>query len=224
LARILITAGPTYEPIDAVRFLGNRSSGRLGSAVADRAEQLGWEVRVLLGPHAIEPTGKGIEAFRFATTEDLQIALSQHLAWCDCLVMSAAVADFRPVIGAGDLDGKRRRSGGDLTIALEPTPDLLAGCSEVARTDQLLVGFALEPRDRLDVSARSKLSKKNIDLIVANPLETMDSTTIDARMIGNPDRGIDFDQTTDGPISKDDFASWLLGHLEGLVAQRTLNT
>ncbi len=220
MARILITVGPTYEPIDAVRFIGNRSSGKLGSSLADRAAELGWEVRILLGPNAVLPIEDGVDVIRFASAQDLQDALGQHLAWCDCLVMAAAVADYRPKACEVDCSGKRRRTGGDLSISLESTPDLLAGCSKNARSNQLLVGFALEPADELEASALRKLGEKNIDLIVANPLETMDADAIHARLIGNQDRGMNIDQTTDGSISKDAFAAWLLGHLDSLVAER----
>lgn len=220
MARLLITAGPTYEPIDAVRFIGNRSSGKLGSNLADRAHELGWEVRLLLGPNAQVPELQGVEVVRFQSCQDLEDALTEHLDWCDCLVMAAAVADYRPKADEVDTDCKRRRTGDDVSIALESTPDLLAGCSANAREDQLLVGFALEPLDRLESSALRKLEKKNIDLIVANPLETMDSNAIDARLIGNESRGLSFDENTGGPISKEDFASWLLGHLDALVSQR----
>tara|TARA_R110002072_G_scaffold107123_2_gene233455 strand:- start:2356 stop:3066 length:711 start_codon:yes stop_codon:yes gene_type:complete len=223
MARILITAGPTYEPIDAVRFIGNRSSGKLGSNLADRADELGWEVRLLLGPNAETPENTGVEVVRFASAQDLEDALAQHLAWCDCLVMAAAVADYRPKACEVDCEGKRRRTGDDLSIELESTPDLLAGCSKNARTNQLLVGFALEPVEELEASALRKLAKKDIDLIVANPLETMDADAIDARLIGNTDHGIEFDQNTGGPIRKDAFATWLLGHLDELVQSR-INT
>tara|TARA_R110000868_G_scaffold241497_3_gene496622 strand:- start:323466 stop:324176 length:711 start_codon:yes stop_codon:yes gene_type:complete len=223
MARILITAGPTYEPIDAVRFIGNRSSGKLGSNLADRAEQLGWEVRILLGPNAETPKEPGVDVVRFASAQDLEDALGQHLAWCDCLVMAAAVADYRPKACEVDCEGKRRRTGDDLSIALESTPDLLAGCSKDARPNQLLVGFALEPADELEASALRKLAKKDIDLIVANPLDTMDADSIDARLIGNTDHDIQFDQSTDGPIRKDAFATWLLGHLDTLVQTRLHN-
>jgi len=223
LARILITAGPTYEPIDAVRFIGNRSSGKLGSNLADSAFKLGWEVRLLLGPNAVTPDESGVEVVRFASAQDLEDALGQHLAWCDCLVMAAAVADYRPKACEVDCSGKRRRTGEDLSIALESTPDLLAGCSKKARENQLLVGFALEPQDQLESSALRKLTKKDIDLIVANPLETMDAESIHARLIGNPDRGVTYDQSTEGAITKPMFATWLLGHLDSLVTKRMNN-
>jgi len=181
---------------------------------------LGWEVRILLGPNAVLPIEDRVDVVRFTSAQSLQDVLGQHLAWCNCLVMAAAVADYRPKACEVDCSGKRRRTGEDLSIALESTPDLLSGCSKNARTDQLLVGFALEPAAEMVASANRKLAKKDIDLIVANPLETMDADTIEAQLIGNRDRGINFEQHTDGSISKDAFASWLLGHLDALVAER----
>lgn len=218
--RLLITAGPTYEPIDAVRFIGNRSSGRLGSALADYAAKAGWMVRLLLGPNAVCPDDPRIELVRFGSCADLQAKLAQHLPDCDILVMAAAVADYRPVPEEIDLQGKRRRVGGEMSIKLESTPDLLAGCSAIARQDQLLVGFALEPRDLLLDSARRKLEKKSIDLIVANPLETMDADSIEAHLIGNHARGVDLRVQTPGIISKANFAQWLIQHITPLSHQR----
>lgn len=220
MARLLISAGPTYEPIDAVRFIGNRSSGKVGSSLADYAAAEGWEVRLLLGPNAQVPTDAGVEVIRFGSAQDLEDALAEHLSWCDCLIMAAAVADYRPKPCEVDCDGKRRRTGDDVSIQLESTPDLLAGCSKKAREDQLLVGFALEPADQLEASALRKLAKKDIDLIVANPLETMDSDTIEARLIGNRDHGLDTDISTDGCISKSGFAAWLIQNLTELVETR----
>lgn len=217
---ILITAGPTYEPIDAVRFLGNRSSGRLGSALSDEAARRGWRVTLLLGPNAVAPEDTGVEVVRFQSTADLQARLDEHLPECSVLVMAAAVADYRPALDDVDLKGKRRRMKEGMTLRLEPTPDLLARCSSRARPDQLLVGFALEPEAELMESARRKLDKKHIDLIVANPLETMDSSTIRATLLGNPDRGIDASFTTDGRITKGDFAGWLLDRITPLAEAR----
>jgi phosphopantothenoylcysteine decarboxylase/phosphopantothenate--cysteine ligase len=178
--RLLLTAGPTHEPIDAVRYIGNRSSGRLGVSLADSAADRGWSVTLLLGPTALTPSDSRVRVLRFRTTTDLDTLLQQELPEHDVLVMAAAVADYRPRIAAGDLDRKHRRTDAGMTIQLEPTPDLLAGCSKIRRPDQLLVGFALEPRDELLASARAKLTRKGLDLIVANPLETMDAPTIEA--------------------------------------------
>lgn len=217
---LLITAGPTYEPIDSVRFLGNRSSGRLGSALADQAIGLGWSVTLLLGPNAIEPHNTEIEVLRFQSTQDLQDLLDKQLPGCDCLIMAAAVADYRPSIDEVDLHGKRKRSGGDISLKLEATPDLLARCSARASQAQLLVGFALEPKDRLISSATRKLEKKKIDLIVANELDTMDSDTINATVLSNTSRGINLAVSTDGPIAKGDFARWLLNHITPIARTR----
>lgn len=221
---LLIAAGPTYEPIDAVRFLGNRSSGRLGSALADEAANRGIAVTLLLGPNAVAPTHTGVTVVRFMSTADLQAALAEHLPSASILVMAAAVADYRPAPGEVDLDGKRRRQGAGMTLHLEPTPDLLAGCSAKANPDQLLVGFALEPQEEMIASANRKLKRKNIDLIVANPLETMDSDGIDATLIGNAERGIDTNDTTEGRIPKDRFAGWLLDRIIPLADAKREST
>ena len=218
--RLLISAGPTYEPIDAVRFIGNRSSGRLGTSLADRAVEMGWDVTLLLGPNAVLPHDPRVRLVRFHSCQDLENRLAEHLPHCDTLIMAAAVADYRPVAAEVNLEGKRRREGGELTIQLESTPDLLAGCSEQARSDQLLVGFALEPKERLLESANRKLKRKNIDLIVANPLETMDADSIEAVLIGNPERGLATEAETPGIISKPEFAHWLLTELTLLTNQR----
>lgn len=217
---LLITAGPTHEPIDAVRFLGNRSSGRLGSALADEAARRGWRVTLLLGPNAITPEHPDIELVRFHSTADLQARLDAHLGECDALIMAAAVADFRPAPDEVDPAAKRRRTGEGLTLRLVATPDLLARCAQNARPDQLLVGFALEPENSMMDSARSKLARKGIDLIVANPLETMNSSTVRAVLLGNPDRGLDIQVSTDGRITKARFAAWLLDHITPLVRSR----
>lgn len=218
--RLLITAGPTYEPIDAVRFIGNRSSGRLGSTLADHAAAQGWSVHLLLGPNAVLPQDARVVVTRFGSCADLESKLADHLPNCDTLVMAAAVADYRPLPEEIDLEGKRRREGGSLSIKLESTPDLLAGCSARSRQNQLLVGFALEPRDRLVESALRKLEKKSIDLIVANPLETMDADSIEALLIGNASRGFDFRTQTPGTISKSSFAEWLIEQITPLTQQR----
>lgn len=217
---ILLTAGPTYEPIDAVRFIGNRSSGRLGSSLADEAAGRGWRVTLLLGPNAIAPESPKVELVRFQSTADLQARLDEHLPEATVLVMAAAVADYRPVLEEVDLKGKRRRTKDGMVLKLESTPDLLARCSSQARPDQLLIGFALEPEAELMESARAKLVRKNIDLIVANPLETMDSSTIRATVLGNPQRGMGVEFSTDGRITKGEFAGWLLDRITPLAEKR----
>jgi phosphopantothenoylcysteine decarboxylase/phosphopantothenate--cysteine ligase len=212
--RLLITAGPTHEPIDAVRFIGNRSSGRLGVALADRAAARGVDTTILLGPTTLAPSHTSVRVVRFRTTSDLQRALSEHVPESEILIMAAAVADYRPVASAaadlgGSPTGKLRREKRNITLELEPTPDLLAGVSEQVRASagiQRLIGFALEPREGLLDVARRKLERKGCDAIVANPLETMDAETIEAWLVWKDGRA----DSTDGPIGKAAFADWLL--------------
>ncbi|MGE3108456.1 MAG: phosphopantothenoylcysteine decarboxylase [Phycisphaerales bacterium] len=205
---LLITAGPTHEPIDQVRFIGNRSSGRLGVALADEAARRGHRVTLLLGPVALLPADPAVSLHRFRTTSDLDTLMSAHVPACDALIMAAAVADFRPrLLQRPDAAaGKIKRGDQPLVLELEPTPDLLAKAASLRATSQLFVGFALEPRDRLRESALSKLERKDLDMVVANPLETMDADTIDATVFCRDGSSVQ----TDGPILKSQFAGWLL--------------
>ncbi|MFN0132149.1 MAG: phosphopantothenoylcysteine decarboxylase [Phycisphaerales bacterium] len=203
---LLITAGPTHEPIDAVRFLGNRSSGRVGVALADEAARRGWAVTLLLGPVSRVPADSRVRVVRFRTCADLQGLLATETPRAGVLVMAAAVADYRPKIDPQFFGGKFRRKNENLMLELEPTPDLLAEVASRRTPGQLLVGFALEPRDELLASARSKLERKRIDMVVGNPLETMDGETIEAVVLG-----ADGSETrTAGAVAKSKFAGWLM--------------
>lgn len=210
--RLLITAGPTHEPIDRVRYLANRSSGRLGVALADEGAARGWSVTLLLGPTHHEPTSQAIATHRFSTTAELGALLDEHAPRCDALVMAAAVADYRPT-PPPDADPKIKRSAAELVLRLEPTPDLLARAASRKRPDQLFIGFALEPRERMIESATSKLRRKGLDLIVVNPLETMDAPDIEATIITRPTS----DQATQpealAPMSKRAFARELIDRI-----------
>lgn len=203
--RLLITAGPTHEPIDAVRYLANRSSGRLGIALATAALDLGHETTLLLGPASIAiPESTALTVARFQTTAELQTLLAREWPAHDVLIMAAAVADYRP--RRLPPDAKLRRTGDTLTLDLEPTPDLLAELAENSRPDQVRIGFALEPADRLEASARDKLTRKQLDAIVANPLETMESAAITATLYWR-----DGSVCVAPPaLDKDAFAVWLL--------------
>lgn len=208
----MITAGPTQEPIDQVRYLGNRSSGRVGIALAEAAAEAGWTVTLLLGPTPRTCSDSRVSVHRFRTTADLQLLLAANFPESDVLVMAAAVADYRPRPNP-DVEaahGKLRRLADGLTLQLEPTPDLLAACSARRTPGQRLVGFALEPRERLLTSAREKLARKGLDLIVANPLETMDAEHIEATVVGAAQQV----HTTPGAIPKEVFARWLIGLLD----------
>jgi phosphopantothenoylcysteine decarboxylase/phosphopantothenate--cysteine ligase len=209
---ILITAGPTHEPIDEVRYLANRSSGRMGIALAEEAAHAGHSVTLLLGPTHLAPEGGSpIALHRFRTTADLQAALQRLWPEHDVLIMAAAVADYRPAAFAAGT--KLRRSRDEMVLRLESTPDLLAALAPMTRPDQTAIGFALEPADRLESSARSKLKRKRLDAIVANPLETMDAPTVTARVYLRS--GDVLAPATDLP--KADFARWLIERLSEIA-------
>jgi len=161
--RVLISAGPTQEAIDPVRFISNRSSGKMGYAVAEAAQARGAQVVLVSGPtqgHA----PKGVEVVPVETAEEMAKALTTRLGWSTVVVMAAAVADYRPKQAAPH---KLKKRGGDgTTLELEQTTDILADLS-ARRTNQLLVGFAAETQD-LVTHAREKLRRKGLDLIVAN--------------------------------------------------------
>lgn len=217
--RLLVTAGPTHEPIDAVRFIGNRSSGRLGIALAEAAARRGWDVRILLGPTCLPQPTDPIRIERFQTATELQRLLAVAAAESDVVVMAAAVADFRPRTppeGLSALSTGKLRRGDGVTLDLEATPDLLAELAQHRRAGQFLVGFALEPGESLLASARAKLQRKGVDLIVANPLETMDAASIDAVVLDRSGG----EYPTPGRISKQEFAVWLLELIEAKFPQR----
>lgn len=221
-ARLLITAGPTHEPIDAVRYLGNRSSGRLGVALADAAAERGHTVTLLLGPTPRLPSHPSVRTLRFQTAADLEHLLQESFPECDILIMAAAVADYRPAHpDPAALQRKVRRKDGPLRLELAPTPDLLAGCAARRRAGQCLVGFALEPRAGLFEAARAKLERKGIDLIVANPLETMDSDHVEATMLGRPGTAFEHGRPTPGVLQKEAFAGWLLDAVAEAMERRS---
>ena len=161
--RILVSAGPTQEPIDPVRFISNRSSGKMGYAIAEAAQARGAQVILVTGPTAL-PTPRGVEVISVATAEEMTKALSARLAWSTVVIMAAAVADFRPTHPASHKMQKQGRAS--QTLDLERTTDILAFLS-AQRTTQLMVGFAAETND-LIAHAKNKLTAKGLDLIVAN--------------------------------------------------------
>ena len=166
--RILVSAGPTQEAIDPVRFISNRSSGKMGYAIAEAAQARGAQVVLVTGPTALQQP-KGIEVVSVATAEEMMKALSSRLAWSTTVIMAAAVADFRPANPALQKLKKQGRAG--QTLELERTTDILASLS-AQRTTQLMVGFAAETSD-LIAHAKRKLTEKGLDLIVANDVTAL---------------------------------------------------
>jgi phosphopantothenoylcysteine decarboxylase/phosphopantothenate--cysteine ligase len=161
--RVVVTAGPTRESIDPVRVVTNRSSGKMGYAVAEAAWARGADVVLISGPVALD-TPVGVEVRRVETTAQLESAVRQELPRADVLVMAAAPADFRP---SAPSDRKRARNDGALAIPMEPTDDILLTTREVRRPGSVMVGFALETGDAL-AKGRAKLERKALDLIVVN--------------------------------------------------------
>lgn len=206
--RILITAGPTREPLDAVRMLTNRSSGQLGIAVASEAMNRGHDTTLLLGQGAIAPP-QALDACcrRFDSTKDLEALLCEVFPAADLLIMAAAVADFIPEQAAAGT--KQSRRDGPIQVTLHPAPDLVAALAKTKRPDQAIVGFALESAATLAERATAKLARKGLDAIVANPLDTMEATTITATLIW-ADGQID---AAPPALPKDEFAAWLLDRI-----------
>lgn len=159
---VLVTAGPTRESIDPVRFLTNGSTGTMGFALAAAAAARGADVVLVSGPTDLD-TPEGVERIDIVSADDLHAAVEHH-ADADLVVMAAAVADYTP---ATTNDRKVKKSDDDLTLHLRRTPDVLAGLGAEKRDGQVLVGFALETHDGLD-HARGKLERKNLDWIVLN--------------------------------------------------------
>lgn len=172
--RVVVTAGGTREPIDAVRVVTNRSSGKQGHAVADEAARRGAQVTLITTTD--RPIAQGVEVVRVETAQEMLDAVRNQWDRTDVLVMSAAVADFRPVRCEA---GKIKKDQGVPVVTFEPTPDILAEMGTLKKPGQILVGFAAETRDLVE-NARRKLDKKNLDLVVAND-------------VGQPGVGFDHD-------------------------------
>jgi phosphopantothenoylcysteine decarboxylase/phosphopantothenate--cysteine ligase len=211
---VLVTAGPTHEPIDRVRYLANRSSGRMGMAIASAAVKRGWPVTLLLGPVSAGPPEHSLlQVERFQTAADLGRLLQARWPSHDLLIMAAAVADYT---AAEFTDGKLRRRTDDLHLRLRPTPDLLASLSTDTRFDQTTIGFALEHEANLTSAAREKLASKRLDAIVANPLETIDAPVVTATLLWRNGQV----QSPPAAMTKAAFADWLLEQVEPVVRAR----
>ena len=164
--QVLITAGPTHEPIDPVRFIGNRSSGKMGIAIAEEFAKAGAEVTLVCGPSSVESSDL-INRIDVQTAQQMYDAALKFSEQSDVLIMSAAVADYRPKNVAGQ---KIKKKAYALSIELEPTQDILATLGKSKRENQVLVGFALET-ENAEKNAKAKLKKKNCDLLVLNSLQ-----------------------------------------------------
>jgi phosphopantothenoylcysteine decarboxylase/phosphopantothenate--cysteine ligase len=165
--KILITAGPTHEKIDPVRFIGNYSSGKMGFAIAETCAEEGAHVLLVSGPVNIEAYHPGITRYDVTSAGEMADRCFALFGECHAGIMAAAVADYTP---RKKYESKVKRTDDNLTIELEPTPDIAAELGKRKRMGQVLVGFALET-DQEEVNAISKLKKKNFDFIVLNSLK-----------------------------------------------------
>lgn len=212
--RVLVTAGPTREAIDPVRFISNHSSGKMGVAVARAAWRRGATVDLIAGPMAVAPP-PGVEVHPVESTEDMASAVERYLPEADVLVMSAAPADFRPAHVA---EMKIKKASAPPALALTPTPDILQSTRGRRRAGAVFVGFALETEHAVE-SGRDKLAAKDLDLIVVN-----DATEKGAGF------GVDTNRVTllarDGSqeclplMSKDEVADAILDRVEVLIGGR----
>jgi len=167
--KVLVTAGPTREALDPVRFISNRSSGKMGVAVAAAALRAGHQVRLILGPVAIQAPRRAA-IVRVTTAAEMLAATKMNLRWCDVLVMAAAVADWRPKKVA---PLKLKKSDGPPRIEWEATPDILKSIAPLKKKSQVFCGFAAET-DRIAQEAQRKLRDKNLDVIAANDVSKKD--------------------------------------------------
>lgn len=163
--KVLITAGPTYEQIDPVRFIGNWSTGKMGFALAEECAQRGADVTLIAGPVSLKTVHPGIKRIDVKSAHQMYEAAMEHFPDSDAAILCAAVADFTPAVTS---DTKIKRKG-EMTITLKPTEDIAAALGAVKRPDQRMVGFALETNDEQS-NAQSKLERKNLDFIVLNSL------------------------------------------------------
>jgi phosphopantothenoylcysteine decarboxylase/phosphopantothenate--cysteine ligase len=206
-SRVLITAGPTQEDLDPVRFLGNRSSGRMGYAIASQAQRRGADVTIVSGPVHL-PVPFGVEVVPVRSAKEMHAAVMSRFDHFDVVIMAAAVADYRPE----RREAQKIKKGGSLSLELVRNPDILAevGAKRVHRP-AVLVGFALETED-IERSARRKLERKAADLIVANEAN--------AALGGDTNRATLVDETAATPLpemSKRALANQILDRVRTLL-------
>jgi len=163
----LLTAGPTHEPIDPVRYIGNRSSGKMGYALAEACAMEGAEVVLVSGPVNLQAKHPNIHLIAVETAAEMYKACHEHFVECDIAILAAAVADFTPALNAAE---KIKKKATKFSLELVQTKDILKSLGEIKTKNQLLVGFALETNNEIE-NAKGKLIKKNLDFIVLNSLQ-----------------------------------------------------
>ncbi len=214
--RIMVTAGPTYENIDPVRFIGNYSTGKMGFALAAECARRGADVTLIAGPVALPTPDKRIKRIDVESCEQMHEAAVAAFPQTDAAILCAAVADFRPEKAA---DRKIKREGEDLVLRLVPTHDIAAELGQMRRNDQCLIGFALETNDE-ETNAEAKLERKNFDFIVLNSLRN-EGTCF--RSDQNQISIISRNGRKDFPKkAKDEVATDIVDELSGMIKQSAL--
>jgi len=165
--KVLLTAGPTYEPIDPVRFIGNRSSGKMGYAIAEKLAAKGANVILVSGPVHIQAQHPSIKLVAVETAAEMYDACHLYFKKCDIAILAAAVSDYTI---ASPSNMKIKKKADALTLELVKTKDILKSLGEIKQQNQILVGFALETNNELE-NATEKLKKKNLDFIILNSLQ-----------------------------------------------------
>lgn len=199
--KIIITAGPTYEKIDPVRFIGNYSSGKMGFALAEECRKRGAQVTLISGPVQLK-SSEGIQRIDVESCEEMHAAATENFSQADAAILCAAVADFRPEIIS---EKKIKREKGDLVLRLCSTHDIARALGNAKRDEQILVGFALETDDE-EENARRKLEEKNLDFIVLNSTRNEGTTfcsDYNKVTIISKDDSIDYDKKTKAEVAVD---------------------
>lgn len=201
---VLITAGPTYERVDPVRFIGNRSSGKMGLEIAKEASKRGAEVVLIIGPNKLNTSFDNVEVVNIETAQELLEVVQKRFDSCDIGIFSAAVSDYRPKDVA---DQKIKKNDKEMTLSLIKNPDVLKYAGLVKK-DQILVGFALETNNEIE-NAKGKIQKKNLDYIVLNSLRDkgagFSGDTNKIKIISKDNIIHDFELKSKEKVSKDIF-------------------
>ena len=199
---VLVSAGPTYEKIDPVRFIGNFSSGKMGIEIAKSAADLGANVKLVCGPSNISTDGVGLERINVLSALEMKKAMEDNFEIADIVIMSAAVADYRPATMA---EQKIKKNDDDMRIDLVKNPDILQGLGQM-KQNQILVGFALETQNEIE-NATAKLHKKNLDFIVLNSLQDKEAgfqkDTNKVSIISKKNEILQFDAKEKSEVAKD---------------------
>ncbi len=200
MKKILITAGPTKEKIDPVRFISNNSSGKMGYAIAEVAKEFGYDVTLISGPTNLEKPS--VEIIDIESAAEMANAVFANAEFADIIIMAAAVADYTP---KKVYENKMKKGQGDLILELERTEDILAGLGKQKREGQILVGFAAETENLIE-NAEEKLKKKNLDWIIANDVskngQGFKSDNNAITMISKDGKKLDFPLNTKLEIAK----------------------